>query len=198
MSARERLLGRMAREKRQWMVPLAAILVLNLAAYLFGVYPLSRRLEQSEERAAADQAALITATRDLTEARATETGKASAESELEKFYGEVLPGSFSEARRVLYLRLSQIARESNLSYKRQTIEEPPVTREDAGPLRRLTLNLALEGSYEGIRDFVHRIERAPEFIVVENIALAMRGEANSPLVVNLVMSTYYHAGRDGQ
>lgn len=198
MSAQDGLLGRIAREKRQWIVPLAAVLLLNLAAYLFGVYPLSKRLEQSEERAAADQAALIAATRDLTQARATETGKARAVSELEKFYGELLPDGFSEARRVLYLRLSQIARESNLRYKRQTIEEPPAAGEKAGPLRKLTLNLSLEGSYEGIRDFIHRVERAPEFIVVENIALAMRGEANSPLVVNLVMSTYYRAGSDGQ
>jgi len=187
------LTRRVLSEKRAWVIPLAAAILVNAAAYASIVYPLSNRVRRSEERAQSDQVALRAAQQELATAKATESGKARAESELEKFYQEVLPGSFSAARRVLYLRLSQIARESGLQYKRQTLEEPPVTGEDRGPLRKLTLHLALEGSYENIRKFVHALERAPEFVVVENIALAMRGEANSPLVVNLVMSTYYRA-----
>ncbi|MFB3853646.1 MAG: GspMb/PilO family protein [Vicinamibacterales bacterium] len=187
------VIRRVLAEKRAWVFPLAAALLVNAAAYAFLVYPLSNRVRRSEERAQSDQVALRAAQQDLETAKATESGKARAESELEKFYKEVLPAGFSAARRVLYLRLSQIARESGLQYKRQTLEEPPVTSEDKGPLRKLTLHLALEGSYENIRRFVHALERAPEFIVVENIALAMRGETNSPLVVNLVMSSYYRA-----
>jgi len=187
------LLGRIARETRGWLIPLAVVLAANAVVFGAVVYPLSGRVAGSEARAASDEVALRAAQRDLTLARATATGKIQAEGELQQFYERVLPADFAAARHLLYLRLSQIAREANLQYKRQTFDEPRVRPGDEGSLRKLTLHLSLEGSYENIREFVHALETAPEFIVVENIALAMRGEGNAPLVVNLVLSTFYRA-----
>jgi hypothetical protein len=59
--------------------------------------------------------------------------------------------------------------------------------------------MALEGSYANVRAFIHQLETAPEFVVVDNIELG-QGANGGPLGVTLHLSTYYRdtgATRDG-
>jgi Tfp pilus assembly protein PilO len=188
---RASLLRRIVLEKRAWIVPLVAALLVNAGVYAFVVYPLRVRVDGAAERARQAEGAMRGAERQLDTARAALAGQRRAEDELKKFYDGVLPGGFSKARRVLYLRVSQIARQSNLQYKRESFAEPKDDDKRVGALHKLTVSVVLEGSYENVRTFIHQIETAPEFVVIENVSLAMRNEGNAPLVLTLVLSTYY-------
>jgi len=95
--------------------------------------------------------------------------------------------SAAGARRLTYLRLARLARETNLDYERASYTP---SKEAGGTLTRLAIQLVLSGAYADIRAFVHEIEAAPEFIVIDNIQLGEGGDPNT-LVVSLQLSTYY-------
>jgi len=51
--------------------------------------------------------------------------------------------------------------------------------------------MELAGSYADIRDFIHEIESSPEFVVIDDVALA-EGVQNDPVLrLTLQLSTYF-------
>jgi Tfp pilus assembly protein PilO len=182
------LLGRIIVEKRAVLVPLAVAIAANLAAYALVVYPLQARVASREARARSVVQAQRVAERELATARATRTGKQTSEVQLQRFYHQVLPDSLATARRAAYVRLAQLAAESNLRYQGQRAEEE---RDKNSHLTKLKLTIVLEGGYQDIRRFIHSVEIAPEFLVIDNMALTTRNEPNAPLTLTLAVSTYY-------
>jgi hypothetical protein len=57
-------------------------------------------------------------------------------------------------------------------------------------LTRLRITMQLSGTYAEIRSFLHQLETAPEFVVVDNVELAEGADAGA-LTVTLELSTYY-------
>ena len=83
---------------------------------------------------------------------------------------------------------AQLARESNLTFLRSSFE--PVSDRDR-TLTRLKIEMSLSGNYADMRRFLHALETATEFVVIDNVQLAQPGEADTPLDVTLALSTYY-------
>lgn len=190
------LLQRVIRERRTLVVPLLIAFVVNVVLYAAVVYPLSQRVANIEERDRTAEEQLRAAQRDHEQAQGTLTGKDRAEAELATFYNDVLPSNLSGARRLTHLRLAQLARESNLKFVRDTFEAVPPR--DA-TLTQLKIEMVLSGSYSDVRAFIHQLETAPEFVVIDNIALG-EGADGGPLGVTLHLSTYYRempGTRDG-
>lgn len=188
-------LKRIAHDKRRMIWPLGLVLVANLAVLGLVVYPLSNKVATGEQDAEAASAELLAARREYANARATVTGKSQADSELAKFYQDVLPPDLSGARRITYLPLEQFARQAKLRLDRQTSDYEAI-RESA--LVKYTQTAILIGEYRDIRRFIHRIETAPEFVVIENVALAQNeNESNRGITVTLQIATYFRAGGDG-
>jgi Tfp pilus assembly protein PilO len=181
---------RILTEKRAFVLPLVIILLANLAAYAFVVYPLRIQVSSAGQRATAADQNRRAAERDFAAARATATGKDRVEAELKKFYGDVLPADVSRASRITYLRLSQLARDANLKIERRTTDEERIKDSMLG---RLKISMTLTGSYEDVRRFVYKLETAPEFVVIENVAIEQGRESNASLAVTLELSTYYRA-----
>jgi Tfp pilus assembly protein PilO len=181
------LVRRVIKEHRRLVVPLIIALVANVIAYAAIVYPLSRRVATIAERDQAAEQALAQARREYQLASGTLTGKAKATTELATFYNEVLPHDLSGARRLTYLRLAQLARESNLRLESGSYE--PVA-ERASTLTRLKIQLMLSGTYGDMRAFIHQLEIAPEFVVIDNVELS-EGAEGGALGVTLELSTYY-------
>ena len=175
-------------EKRAWIIPIGASLVLNLGAYLGYIYPLRGQVQAAEAREDAARQSLAIAQRDYQAARSLIFGKDQAQGELQTFYRDVLPTDLAGARRITYARLQQIARDANLRDQR-SVFEPKEPRDSL--LRKLEITLVVEGSYESIRQFMYRIETAKEFIVIDNLALTQGAEISSPLVLTLSLSTYF-------
>jgi Tfp pilus assembly protein PilO len=185
------LLQRVMREHRRVIVPLAIVLGVDIAVYAAVVYPLAQRVANIEERDRTAEDQLRAAQRDHAQAAGTLTGKDRASAELATFYKDVLPADLSGARRLTHLRLEQLARGSNLKFLRASFE-PMLERNRT--LTRLKIEMVLAGNYADMRAFIHQLETAPEFVVIDNVELgenAQSGTQGGPLTVTLHLSTYY-------
>jgi Tfp pilus assembly protein PilO len=188
------ILRRILRERRTIVVPLAGVAVLNLAVYALLVYPLSLRVSATEQRRTVAERQLAAAQREYDGARAMLTSKDRADAELRTFYGEVLPADLAGARRITYARLAQLAREADLSYERRSYE-PNATHD--GSLQKVRITMVLEGEYRNVRRFLHALETAPEFVVIEDVSLAEGTDASAPLTLTLQLATYFRAESNG-
>lgn len=186
---------RAIREKRGLIWPLALVLLANAVVFAIVVYPLSQKVASGQQEADAANIALVNARRDYANARATVTGKAQADTELQKFYGEVLPPDLSGARRITFLPIEQLAQETNLRIGQRNSDYSPI-RESG--LSKFTQTAVLTGEYRDIRQFIHRLETRPEFIVIENVGLSQdERETSRGITVTLQIATYFRTGADG-
>ena len=192
----ETLIQRVLREHRRVVVPLAVALGVNILVYAIAVYPLSQRVANIQQRDRTAEEQLLAARRDHAQASGTLTGKDRAAAELATFYKDVLPQDLAGARRLTQLRLAQLAREAELKFVRATFE--PVN-EEKRTLTQLRIEMVLSGTYSDVRAFIHELETAPEFVVVDNIELG-QGAEGGPLSVTLHLSTYYRdiGSKDGE
>jgi len=188
------LFRRILHERRAVVVPLAAAAVLNIAAYVLIVYPLSLRVSATELRQRSAELQRAAAEREYAASRAMLTSKDRADVELRKFYSEILPDDLAGARRISYARLAQLAKDADLRYERRSYE-PNANYE--GSLQKVKISMVLEGEYRNIRRFIHDLEIAPEFIVIEDVALAEGTEPNAPLTLTLQLATYFRAEGHG-
>lgn len=182
---------RVMAERRRLVVALAAGVVLNVLVYALAVYPLAQRVDNVAGQERAAEQALAAARAEHTQASTTLTGKSLAAAELATFYTDVLPQDLAGARRLTYLRLARLARDSNLESRRATYA--PVT-ETRSALTRLQIQMVLSGTYSDMRDFIYQLETAPEFVVIDNVQLAEGADGSGSLVVTLDLSTYYRDG----
>jgi len=185
---------RVLTEKRRLILPIVIALVVNIALFAIVVYPLSKKVAGGEQQSQAANTALAAARRDNDAARATVKGKGQADQELQKFYSDVLPPDLSAARRATFLRIEQLAQKSNLRLERETSD--PKSQRDS-QLIKFTYRASLSGEYRNIRRFIHELETAPEFLVLENVELTQSEVENRGLNVNVEIATYYRAGADG-
>jgi Tfp pilus assembly protein PilO len=181
------LLRRIMNEHRRSLVPLLVGLVINVLAYAFIVYPLSRQVADVAGRDERAARALDAARQEHAQAAGTLTGKDRAATELTTFYQSVLPSNVSSARRLVYLRLHQLARDAGLRYSRMANE---IVEERTSTLTRLKTEMELGGSYPSMRAFVHQLETAPEFVVIDNVELT-EDDQGGELKVRLQLSTYF-------
>jgi Tfp pilus assembly protein PilO len=188
------LRARILDEKRRLIYPVVAVLILDVALYLAVIYPLSTKVTANEQSAQAAASAAAAARREYEAARNTVSGKAAADAELKKFYGDVLPPDLSAAQRVTYLKIHQLAQKSNVTYERASND---VTRESGSALGRLSTTVTLSGQYRDIRNFIHQLETAPEFLILETVSLSQGAEKSAALAVTVKVSIYYQAGANG-
>ena len=185
-----KLLRRILRERRALVLPVAIALGANALIYAAAVVPLAETVRRASARAEAMAAGLRTARDRHAAAQATVDGKRRADEELKKFYKDVLPADSAAARRIAYTRLEQLARQFNLRPAR-TGTDPASDSESS--LARLLVTMVVAGDYRSIREFIYELESSPEFVVIENVALAQSEEANAPLVLTIEVATYYRA-----
>ena len=189
------LLKRIVTEKRGLLVPLAVAVLVNIGVYGLVVYPLGVKSANAADRAVSAEKARAAAERDLGSADALVTGKARADQELATFYQKVLPANLDEARRMTYARLPALAKKANMRFtERHT--EIDAQLERTSQMGRVRTRMALEGSYNSVRQFLYELETTPEFIIVDDVSLG-QPEPGKPVTLSLEVSTYYRQGRDG-
>ncbi|MGQ0735487.1 MAG: type 4a pilus biogenesis protein PilO [Acidobacteriota bacterium] len=180
--------GRVLREYRRALIPLAIALIGNALMLAGVVLPLSQRVTANEvraERAAREQAA---AAGELQQAEAVKESKARAATDLESFYAKTLPQDVAAARRMTHLQLQQKAREHGVQFRRGATSEDELRD---STLNRLTVAMTLLGEYHDIRMLIDELERSADFMIIDNLVLTEGSEANAPLSVALDVSTYF-------
>lgn len=180
---------RVVQEHRRAVMIIAAAFVVNILLYLFVVRPLNQSVATVEQRTVAAEQAKAAAQAEYDRANGTLSGKARATKELDTFYSMVLAQDLSGARRLTYGRVQRLAQENRLAYQGSRYE--PV-EERGSTLTKLKVNVVLTGTYNNLRSFIHTIESAPQFVVIENISLA-EGSNEGSLRLAMDLSTYYRS-----
>jgi hypothetical protein len=158
--------------------------------YLVVVFPLGRQVSAAEQQAQAQRESVYRARADYQSAKAMVQGKQLADASLKKFYSDVLPANSSVARRLTYLKLSQLARAANVHLESGT---NTYSHEKGSHLSKVTTTYTLSGDYRDVRRFIYSLETAPEFMVLENIGLTSleQQQARSGLAVKLDVANYF-------
>lgn len=182
------LVARIVGENKRVLVMLLVGAGVNVLLYAFGVYPLAQRVSNVSDRNTSAAQALVAARQENGAVIGTLAGKDRAVTELATFYTSVLPKDLASARRLTHLRIAQLARQHGLQYSRAASE--PVPERDS-TLTRLKIELSLAGSYSEVRSFVHALETAPEFVVIDNVQLA--GGDTDGLELTLALSTFFRS-----
>lgn len=182
---------RVLHEHRRLLVPLAIALAVNIAAYVFVVRPLSDRVANFAERDAAAEQALSAARREHQIALGTSTGKDRARAELARFYTDVLPADLRSARRLTHTRVPEMGREFEVDFYSSQVS--PVARARESSLARYTSEVELAGRYRDVRRFLHALETAPEFVVIDDITLSEEDVEGGLLQLTLQLSTYFQS-----
>ena len=186
--AHQSVIQRVIAEHRRVVYALIAGVVINFLVFGFFVYPLQRDVANVEQRTRAAEEALAAAQADYARANGALTGKDRALKELDTFYSSVLAQDLTGARRLTFARLAQLAAKSRLDFERRKYE-PVVER--GSNLTRLKVTMDLAGSYEDIRDFIHEIESAPEFVVIDDVGLTDSVQNGDSVRLTLQLSTYF-------
>lgn len=184
-----RLVRRVVQEHRRAVVIIGAVFVLNVLLYVSVVRPWNQSVANIEQRTLAAEQARAAAQTEFNRANGTLTGKDRATKELETFYSKVLAQDLSGARRLTYGRVQRLAQEYRLAYEGSRYE--PLAERDS-TLTKLKVNVELNGTYNNMRSFIHAIETAPQFVVIENISLA-EGTNEGSLRLAMDLSTYYRS-----
>ena len=188
------LARRVVGEHRRLLLPLAIALLVNILAYAFVVRPLSQRVANIAERDATAERTLAAARKEHTGATGTLTGKDHAAQELTRFYRDVLPRDLAAARRLTHTRVPQIAREFDVDFYSRTYAPPSRQRDSS--LVRFSSKVELAGRYRDIRMFIHELETAPEFVVIDDVSLSQENNEDGQLELTLQLSTYYQAAAE--
>jgi hypothetical protein len=186
-----RLIRRALHEQRPLVLATGALLLLNAVVYAAVIYPLSSRVNSVTERTQLAETELANARLARTRAESALTGKSQASRKLEVFYREVLPAGLPEARQMMHPRLEQIARAAGLEARSSNWE---LETERGRLLTQVVIDMDLAGGYREVRDFIHRLERAPEFLVIDRIALQESDVDDEALALKLKISTFYRGG----
>lgn len=183
------LVRRILSEKRM-LAGLAAVgLLADAGLYGLAVYPWTLRVEGAGRRAEAAEANLEAARQRFEAARLAADGEHRTERALRAFHQQFLPRDLAGARSLTLARLAALADDHGLVMQRRSSAS---RREDGSLLARLQVSMLLSGAYRDIRRFVHAIETAPEFLVIDEIFLRQGGEADGGEVLGLELSTYYY------
>jgi Tfp pilus assembly protein PilO len=188
-------LMRVLREQQRWLIPLTAIILINIGVLIGVVLPMSQSVDAGERRSNAAAQALAAATADFKDAQATRDGQAQATKDLDTFYRQVLPTDVASARRITYVRLSQMARARNVRFERSSASIEAVKQ---SRLDRLVMSYELSGDWDDIRQFIYEIETGEEFVVIDNVVLAEGVNSSAPLSLSLEISTYFRSENHGR
>jgi Tfp pilus assembly protein PilO len=176
-------------ERRRTVVPLLVLLAANVGVMVFLVLPLSRSVEAREAEALAALADLAEARREDAQARAARDSTLSADEDLRTFHETVLPQGFDAAVQVTGFWLTRVATRSGVQFERGKYDR---NRIEDSTLERMTAQATLTGDYDGVRRFLHAVEVAPEFVVIDRVELAEPNDlASGRLDLLLDVSTYY-------
>lgn len=181
-------LSRVMGDYRHWIVPILAALAVALAVLMFVVLPMTASADAAEQRAAAAVIERQAAADEFAAAEATRDAQSQSATDLDTFYAEVLPADVRAAARVMTLKLSQLAREHDVTFQR-TAASPETLQKSS--LERLHATYALAGDYDDIRRMIYDIETSEDFIVIDNVFLSQGQGTQGPLALTLDLSTFY-------
>jgi Tfp pilus assembly protein PilO len=178
-------------ERKTVLLPLVVVLLANIAALVLGVLPLRTAVAAAQGEATRSTFQLGEARRQQREVEKARGSREGADKDLKRFYAETLPRDLPTAQKTMNLWVTEAARDAGLEFQGSQFDWGEI-RDSA--LSRAYSRITLQGSYSSIRRFLHAVETAEEFVVVESVALVQQADqagAGGSLEVSLIVSTYF-------
>jgi Tfp pilus assembly protein PilO len=187
-----RLWRRVYKERRRVMLPLVVLLAVDAAMLTLAVLPLAQSVSRLEADAQTAETNLLQARLLERQAKDALASRGRADQELSRFYVDILPGNPTAARKMISF-VERTAGETGLVFRRSN--QPESAELEDSQLARMSVKITLLGGYTSIRQFLHAIEIAPEFVVIEQVGLSeaadLRSAESGQLEVTLDVATYY-------
>jgi Tfp pilus assembly protein PilO len=153
---------------------LGVLLVGNLAALWLLVSPPGGSLEEIEERQLSLRQRTLQQTRSLEQMKLLAAKVKDSRAAGDKFFASY----FMERRKAastIVSELSGLARQAGIKPKEHAFALEPV--EGAEDLSMMTVSGSYEGTYADLIQFVHRVDRSPRFLIIENLTAAPQQSA---------------------
>jgi hypothetical protein len=184
------LVKRVFSERRAVMIPLVLLLVVNLAVLGLVVWPLQNTVAGAQNEHFQAAADLQAARKAEADAKANRVGKERADTELKRFYSEVLPKDDREAVAVANFWLGRMAEDTRVLFK---VGQWDRETDKDSRLKKVTGNVTLIGEYANVRRFLYEVETAQEFVIIESVKLseASTAQTSNLLELSLEIATYY-------
>ena len=187
------LTRRIVAERRGVILPVVLLLAVNIGVLLLGVLPMQTSVAGLE---ATRDTSMLTLSQSRNIERSAKSALASrqrADTELEKFYADILPRDLVTATKTTNLWIQHAARDAGVTYTAAAFDYVPPRD---SKLTRAFSRVTLSGRYANIKKFLYALETAEEFIVVEKVELAEPGGATPAqqqgiLEVSMQVATYY-------
>lgn len=178
-------------ERRGVVLPLLLFLGANIAVLLLVVWPLRQSVGRAHQEAADARNGLAASMVMQQQARTARASTDDAGLELGTFYRDVLPSGLSEARSLMFW-LDRTAADAGVRLRGGQSDYEAV-RESR--LTRVTSQASLLGEYPDILRFLHAVEVASQFVIIEKVELAQSGSgqpgAGEALELTLEVATYF-------
>jgi len=162
-------------------VILFTLLLANLVAFYFVLWPLGGSPEELDAGVARLQQQVVAGRRDLDRLQGVASKMTTARREAEQFEER----SFTD-RRVAYSTLvgeiSRAAQEAGLKVKEHALVNEDVEGSDT--LGMITVNGNYEGTYGDLIQFVNRMDRSARFIIIDSLAAQPQQGTN---ILNIAM-----------
>ena len=183
---------RVYEERKRLVLPLLILLAVNAAVAVGVVWPLHQSVDAAESARNDARLALANAQRNHKQAKDALAAREQADRDLRTFYQDILPDDQATATRVTNLWLAQAAKADGLQFASSSASQNP---ERDSKLSKASTTVSLLGPYPNIRQFLHAVEAAEEFIIIDRVELSEseqnRPGAGAPLTVQLLVSSYY-------
>ena len=184
------LFRRVFSERRAVLIPLTIFLAGNIVVLALVVWPLQQAVDGAKD-AQYRAAQGVEAARALeAQAKAQRASKDRADTELRKFYSEILPKDHPRAISVASFWLGRVAEDARVTF-RSGQWDTELIRDSR--LTKVTGQVTLVGEYANIRRFLYEVETAQEFVVIESVELSQASatQNDSLLELSLQVATYF-------
>jgi Tfp pilus assembly protein PilO len=179
-------------ERRRVLLPLVAILILNVLVLALVVWPMRSHVASTEAEADASTLDLLNARRTQIGTKGAAESQRLADQQLRTFYTDVLPRDLATATKTTNRWLQQAAADAGLEYRAARYEWDHIRD---SRLSRAHSTVTLRGRYSDVRRFLHAVEAAEEFIIVESVEVAQpdatQASPDSQLELALDVATYF-------
>lgn len=183
----ERLIAAVWRTNRVFPSVIAALLLLNVLAYLGISQLFAPRVAELERRYIAAQADARQAIHRREQLATPQQRYRKNEEDLQAFWKAIPPrAQFSELIREIF----SISGEAGLTIERISYEPKA-----EGSVLRYALAFSVGGNYGQIKKFIHALEQSPRIIAIEELALSGKeASEGEPVSLRVRLSTYFKSG----
>jgi Tfp pilus assembly protein PilO len=172
--------------KKRWIIAALAVLLLADAALLYFNSRLSSPANDRQQILASQTRQLALVKADVERATRIRATIPDILKKFDQFEGTLLPAS--KGYSVVLQELDDYARDSHLIVEGTDYHQKDVTGRD---LTELYMDASVSGDYNGIVNFLNRLQRSKNVYIVDSLAVDTAESGRSALKISLHLRTYF-------